>query len=118
MNKLKNIDNINIDDLYNRIVELIENTKRNVAIKVNNEMTLLYWNIGKDITEKVLNNKKAEYGKAVIKELSQKLTLEYGRGYGKANLFRMLKLYEYFTDFEKFSTLSRKIRLLDFIKIF
>lgn len=67
MNKLENVDNINIDDLYNRIVTLIENAKRNVATKVNDEMTLLYWNIGKDITDNILNNQKAEYGKAVIK---------------------------------------------------
>ena len=54
-----------------------------------------------------LNNQKAEYGKAVIKKLSEKLTIEYDRGYSRANLFRMLKFYEYFTDFEKFSTLSK-----------
>lgn len=69
MNELESMDNINIDDVYNRIVVLIENAKRDVAIKVNNEMTLLYWNIGKDITENVLNNQKAEYGKSVIKKL-------------------------------------------------
>ena len=28
MNELENIDNINIDDLYNRIVTLIENAKK------------------------------------------------------------------------------------------
>ncbi len=56
MNELDNIENINIDDLYNRIVVLIENAKKNVAAAVNNEMTLLYWNIGKDITDNVLNN--------------------------------------------------------------
>ncbi len=42
MNELENVNNINIDDLYNRIVALIENAKRNVATKVNDEMTLLY----------------------------------------------------------------------------
>lgn len=117
MNELENVDNINIDDLYNRIVTLIENAKRNVATKVNDEMTLLYWNIGKDITDNILNNQKAKYGKAVIKKLSQKLTIEYGRGYSRANLFRMLKFYEYFTDFEKFSTLSRKLSWSHFVEL-
>ena len=42
MNELENIDNINIDDLHNRIVTLIEKAKMNVAVKVNNEMTFLY----------------------------------------------------------------------------
>ena len=109
MNELEKIDNINIDDLYNRIVTLIENAKRNVAIKVNNEMTFLYWNIGRDITENVLNNQKAEYGKSVIKKLSKKLVSEYGRGYGERNIFRMLKFYDYFPDFEILSTLSTKL---------
>ena len=117
MNKLENIDNINIDELYNRIVTLIENTKRNVAVAVNNEMTLLYWNIGKDITDNVLNNQKAEYGKAVIKKLSQRLASEYGRGYSRANLFRMLKTYEYFNDFETLSTLSRKLSWSHFVEL-
>ena len=96
---------------------MIENAKRNVATKVNDEMTLLYWNIGKDITDNVLKNQKAEYGKAVIRKLSQKLTIEYGRGYSRANLFRMLKFYEYFTDIEKFSTLSRKLSWSHFVEL-
>lgn len=69
-------------------------------------MTFLYWNIGRDITENVLNNQKAEYGKSVIKKLSKKLVSEYGRGYGERNIFRMLKFYDYFPDFEILSTLS------------
>lgn len=107
----------NIDDLYSKIVKLIENTKIKVAAKVNDEMTKLYWRIGKDIRENVLKNKKAEYGENIIKELSQKLTLEYGRGYSKANLFRMLKLYEYFNNFEKFSILSRKLSWSHFVEL-
>lgn len=117
MNKLENIDNINIDDLYNRIVTLIENAKRNVAIAVNQEMTLLYWNIGKYITDNVLKNRKAEYGKAVIQKLSQKLIIEYGRGYSKANLFRMIKFYQYFNNFEKVSTVSRKLSWSHFVEL-
>ncbi len=117
MNELEKVDNINIDDLYNRIVTLIENAKRNVAIKVNNEMTFLYWNIGRDITENVLNNQKAEYGKSVIKKLSKKLVSEYGRGYGERNIFRMLKFYDYFQDFEILSTLSAKLSWSHFVEL-
>ncbi len=103
------LDNINIDILYSKIVERIEETKRNVTIKVNSEMTLLYWKIGKEITENVLNCEKAKYGKAVIEEISQRLIIKYGRGYSRPNIFRMLKAYEYFNDFEIFSTVSRKL---------
>lgn len=117
MNDLEKMNNINIEELYNRIVELIENAKRNVAIKVNNEMTLLYWNIGKDITENVLKNQKAEYGKSVIKKLSNKLVTEYGKGYSERNIFRMLKFYDYFSDIEILSTLSAKLSWSHFVEL-
>lgn len=115
MNELKKSKIANIDNLYDKIAQKI--AKRNVAIKINNEMTILYWNIGKEITENVLNNEKAEYGKAVIKNLSDKLTGEYGQGYSRANIFRMMKLYEYFSDFDIFSTLSRKLSWSYFVEL-
>ncbi len=114
---MNNLDNTNVENLYSIIVSLIENAKRNVAIKINSEMTFLYWNIGKYITENILDNKKAEYGKSIINKLSKKLVIEYGKGYSKANIFRMLKFYEYFTDIEKFSTLSRKLSWSHFVEL-
>jgi len=117
MNELEKIDNVNVNRLYNRIVKLIENAKKNVAVAVNNEITLLYWNIGKDISNNVLNNQKAEYGKEVIKKLSKKLVIEYGRGYGERNIFRMLKFYDYFPDFEILSTLSTKLSWSHFVEL-
>lgn len=49
--------------------------------------------------------------------MSQKLTIEYGRGYSRANLYRMIKFYEYFNDFEKISTLSRKLSWSHFVEL-
>ena len=117
MDELNSIENINIDDLYKSISILIENAKKNVVVSVNKEMTLLYWNIGKDITDNVLKNQKAEYGKEVIKKLSQRLVIEYGRGYGERNLFRILKFYDYFPDFEILSTLSAKLSWSHFVEL-
>ena len=117
MDELNSIENINIDDLYKSISILIENAKKNVVASVNQEMTLLYWNIGKDITDNVLKNQKAEYGKEVIKKLSQRLVIEYGRGYGERNLFRILKFYDYFPDFEILSTLSAKLSWSHFVEL-
>ena len=113
MNELEKNNNIN--NLYSRIVSLIEDAKRNVVANVNREITLLYWNIGKDITKNVLKNERAEYGKFVIEELSNKLILNYGRGYGKRNIFRMIKFYEYFPDFRIVSTLSKQLSWSHFV---
>ncbi|MDR0733224.1 MAG: DUF1016 N-terminal domain-containing protein [Dysgonamonadaceae bacterium] len=56
------------------IVSLIDNACRKVAVAVNSELSVLYWHIGKQINESVLNNEKADYGKTVVKELSAELT--------------------------------------------
>ena len=113
MNKLEKNNNIN--NLYNKIVALIKDAKRNVVANVNREITLLYWNIGKDITENILKNERAEYGKYVIDELSKRLTLNYGTGYNRANIFRMIKFYDYFPDFGIVSTLSKQLSWSHFV---
>lgn len=51
---------------------------------------------------------------SVIKKLSQKLVIEYGRGYSTRNIFRMLKFYDYFPDIEDFQTLSAKFKKQSF----
>lgn len=114
---MKDLDSVNEDKIYNEITILIEEAKRNVAIKVNSEMTMLYWNIGRYITKNILNNEKPEYGKAVIESLSQRLVEEYGKGYGIKNIFRMLRFYEYFPDFEILSTLSTKLSWSHFAEL-
>ena len=65
------------------IKKLIEQSKQNVALAVNAEITLLYWNVGKRINDEVLNNQRAEYGKQVIASLSVQLTEYYGQGWSK-----------------------------------
>ena len=117
MNKLQNTKNIDIDNIYNKIAQKIDIAKNNIVTQINNEMTILYWNIGKDITENILNNNKAEYGKSIIEKLSQRLTVEYGRGYGMRNIFRMIKFYEYFSNFEILSTVSAKLSWSHFVEL-
>lgn len=53
---------------------------QNVAVAVNAEIALLYWNIGKRINQEVLNFNRAEYGKQIVATLSRQLTEEYGSG--------------------------------------
>lgn len=117
MNELENVDNINIDNLYYDVSNLIENAKKNVVYHVNTEFVVLNWNIGDRIKKELLNNQKPEYGKKVIKELSKKLIVKYGRGYSYSNLYRMMKLNKYFGDFKKFATLSQKLSWSHFIEI-
>ena len=59
--------------LFEQIKNLIEQTKNNVAIAVNSSLTMMYWHIGKLINNKILQNKRAEYGKEIVVTLSRQL---------------------------------------------
>jgi len=80
--------------LFDKISYLIEQARKKVATTINQEMVLLYWNIGKTIKEEVIKSDRAEYGKQIIHSLSGELTQRYGKGYSEQNLWYMVQLYE------------------------
>jgi len=100
-----------------QIIDVIKNTKNKVEIAVNSELIMLYWNIGKIIKIQILLDAKPEYGKSVIKSLSEELVAEYGRGYSQRNLFNMVKLYEVFDDESILHTMCAKLTWSHFRKL-
>jgi len=100
-----------------QIIDVIKNTKNKVEITVNSELIMLYWNIGKIIKIQILLDTKPEYGKSVIKSLSEELVAEYGRGYSQRNLFNMVKLYEVFNDELILHTMCAKLTWSHFRKL-
>jgi len=96
-------------ELFSELKTLIETSKSNVAISVNAEMTMLYWNIGKRINQEVLQNERAEYGKQIVQTVSAQLMLEYGRGFSKRNLFNMMQFSEVFPDEKIVVSLIRQL---------
>jgi len=96
-------------NLFTNITSLIEQTKNDVAITVNSALTLLYWNIGKEINEEILQNSRADYGKEILQTLSTKLSAEYGKGYTKRNLENMIRFAKVFKDIEIVHSLSAKL---------
>ena len=67
--------------LFHDVCFLIENTRQRLATTVNAEACFMHWQIGKRIKEDVLYNKRAEYGKQIIKNLAVSLTKKYGKGW-------------------------------------
>lgn len=84
--------------LLNSIIGLIDQTRHIVAKTVNQELTLLYWNIGKSINDDILKNDRADYGKKLILNLSDELSNRYGSGFNKRNLHSFIKLNTVFQD--------------------
>jgi hypothetical protein len=72
-------------------------------------MVALYWQIGKCIREDVLHEQRAEYGEQIVQTLSGQLTAEFGRGFSRQNLFRMLRFAEVFPDEQIVSSLMRQL---------
>jgi len=88
--------NNNLENIYKDIKVLIQNTRKKVYIQVNTEMLNLYWNIGKIIMNIQNGQKRASYGKEILKVLATKLTEEFGNGFSKRNLERMRMFYKLF----------------------
>ena len=69
--------NNNIQKLYTSICSIINKARSNAYKAINFAMVVSYWSIGQQIVEdEQQGNTRAEYGKAVLKELSKKLTAE------------------------------------------
>ncbi len=81
-------------DFYSRISDILKTAKDRVVQTVNTTMVETYFEIGKLIVDEEQNGKeRAEYGKQILKELSNKLTKEFGKGFSEDNLSNMRKFY-------------------------
>lgn len=89
---------LNSDLLFNSISTLIKESKQRIAVTVNSELTLLYWNIGKHIKIDIFNNKRADYGQNIVVTLSQLLTKTFGKGWSVRQLQNCLRIAETFPD--------------------
>jgi predicted nuclease of restriction endonuclease-like (RecB) superfamily len=87
------------DDFYKSVKEVLEAARSNVYRAVNFAMVEAYWSIGSLIVEEEQRGKRrAEYGKHLIKELSIKLTKDFGKGFTRTNLWYMRQFYSLFPN--------------------
>ena len=87
-------DSLENNKLYSRIADLIEHARQKVASVVNLTMVHTYFEIGRMIVEDEQKGKdRAEYGKAVLKELSTRLTGKFGKGFSEQNLRNMRQFF-------------------------
>lgn len=95
--------------LLDTLVNMINDARKRVAVVINQELSLLYWNIGKTIRSEILHNKRANYGKNIVEDLSIELTKLYGKGFSKRNLHNFIKYNELFQDIEIVQTVSAQL---------
>lgn len=87
----------NPNPLYQQISQLIQDARQQLQRRVNTAMVQTYWQIGRLIVEdEQQGENRAAYGKAVLENLSQRLTQQFGKGFDITNLRNMRRFYEQF----------------------
>ena len=90
------------------ILGKIKQARYEMLKTVSRQTVMLYWEIGKSVSEKVLSEK---WGKSVVEQLSKDLQSEFSgiRGFSARNIWRMKSFYEVYRDNEKLTPLVAEI---------
>lgn len=97
------------NNIYQEIKELLYSAKNRVYQTINTTMTQTYFQIGKRIVEEEQGGEtRAEYGSALLKNLSSELIKEFGKGYSEQNLKNMRQFY---LIYQKRQTVSSEFKL-------
>jgi hypothetical protein len=80
--------------VYQGIRQTLATARAKAYAAVNSAMVEAYWEIGRQIEEAV--GGRAEYGKGLLRYLSEQLTKEFGKGFTERNLQAMRQFYRAF----------------------
>lgn len=95
------------DKLYKQIEKLLSEARKKVLNQVNQTMVYTYYEIGRIIVEyEQGGQKRAEYGKGILKSISKRLSKDFGKGFSTDNLENMRKFYLAYSKSETASRIS------------
>jgi len=84
--------------LFAHVSKIIEKRKNRAVDYANQEINLMFWEIGCYIKSVILDFKRAPYGKQIFSTLSRKLTERYGKSFQEENLYRMVQFANVFPE--------------------
>lgn len=80
--------------LFDRVRDILESARSNIARTVNTTQVIANWLIGREIVEEEQQGKRrAGYGAELLRELSTRLKADFGSGYGVDNLELFRRFY-------------------------
>jgi predicted nuclease of restriction endonuclease-like (RecB) superfamily len=103
--------------LLDDVRQLILQTREGVAQAVNAALVLLYWQVGQRIRTEILKQRRASYGEEICSTLSNQLTTEFGNGFSRPNLTRMIRFAEVFPEQGIVAALARHLGWSHFVEI-
>lgn len=87
--------------LLAEVREVLVTARRTAYKAVNFAMVTAYWNVGRLIVEdEQKGHIRAEYGKAILADLSKRLTDEFGKGFDERELRRIRQFYLVFPKWD------------------
>ena len=97
--KQRNGSSIAKNPLSERVIALIESARQKVANVANVAQVYTNYEIGRQIVEEEQGGKRrADYGRQVLIDLSQKLTARFGRGWSAENLRKMRSFFLMYSE--------------------
>ncbi|WP_300122681.1 DUF1016 N-terminal domain-containing protein [uncultured Enterococcus sp.] len=90
----------NASESFEEIIRIVENARERTYRRVNEELILMYQEIGKYLSEK---SKEASYGSNYIENVADFFAQKYPdlKGFTRRGLYRMKQFYEVYRDDEK-----------------
>lgn len=95
--------------LFNELRSMIDMARNQVSRAVNAGLVMLYWHIGDRIRKEILGPGRAPYGEKIVATVSQQLIYQYGLGYSKASLSRMMSFAGKFPNKQIVATLLQQL---------
>lgn len=104
------------NEQFEKIVNIIESAKERAYRKVNEELILMYRDVGEYISKQ---SERTEYGDAFVQKLADFFAENYPdlKGFNRRGLYRMKQFYELYKDNEKVSTLLTQLSWSNHLKI-
>ena len=101
--------------LIQEIGELLKAGRQQAGRAINAVLVQTYWQIGRHIVEfEQGGNEKSSYGSELLDRLSKDLTLEFGKGFSRSNLFQIRQFY---LRFPKIQTVSGQLSWSHYVEI-
>jgi hypothetical protein len=105
------------DRLFADVSRMVSGARERVTRTVNQELTMLHWQVGARIRAEILNYERAEYGERVLAKLAERLTNEFGRGWSRESLSRMVRFASIYPDREIVSSLMTPLTWTHFLQL-
>ena len=101
---------------FEQVIDIIESARNRAYRRVNEELILMYRDIGRYISEQ---SEKAEYGEAFVQKLADFFAENYPelKGFSRRGLYRMKQFYELYINNEKVSPMMTQLSWTHHLKI-